>query len=411
MTNIYLSEWIDYNIVCAQDYLIKMIIDYLSISNNIYSTFIEHVTLNKFIGNDNKDLITYYFHKATRNRFIIHKFIRYWRFKRKNLHYINDTDLLLEPFDNTKNYPTIVEDKGIYRFGSGDIHKMFISKLEYSEYQMPRILPIKNPWSNKILNKTQLYNLFISSYQLHKTPWLFIEYAKLDFNDTLLLRRHNSYLSEKAIYNDVSNLSEKEFRKECDRIFRYNIVNSIIRYNHFKYNSLDSIQIHILRKFFKKIIIDNYLKDGFGLSISSKQKQSLFKLWGTYPHIITKVDKNKTNSDYEIDISRARLLYAYNEILNLSQNNTINHTQITAQLPDITDISFEESIEYRRNSIINLANSRNNFNRTIRPLISFQIEGRDTNTNDIPFLFRSTNQQEIPNIFQENLEQYMEEDY
>ena len=407
MTSICISKWIDYNIVCAQDYLIQIIIDFLSISDNIYSTFLEHVTLNRFIGFDNKDLITHYFHKATRNRFIIRQFIRYWIFKRKNLHYINDTDLLLEPFDNTKNYPTIVDNRGIYRFGSGDIYKMFISNLEYSEYQMPRILPIKNPWSNQILNKTQLYNLFISSYQLHKTPWLFIEYAKLDFNDKLLLRRHNSYLSEKAIYNDVSNLSEKEFRKECDRIFRYNIVNSIIRYNYFKYNSLDSIKINVLRKFFKQIIINNHLRDGFGLSISSKEKQSLFKLWGQYPHIITKVDKNKINSEYEIDISRARLLYAYNEILNLSHNHTINHTEITAQLPDIMDISFEQSTEYRRNSILNT---------TIRPPISFQIEGRNydttsSNTNDIPFTFGETNQQEIPNIFQTNLEQYMEEDY
>ena len=407
MTSICISKWIDYNIICAQDYLIQIIIDFLSISDNIYSTFLEHVTLNRFIGFDNKDLITHYFHKATRNRFIIHQFIRYWIFKRKNLHYINDTDLLLEPFDNTKNYPTIVDNRGIYRFGSGDIYKMFISNLEYSEYQMPRILPIKNPWSNQILNKTQLYNLFISSYKLHKTPWLFIEYAKLDFNDKLLLRRHNSYLSEKAIYNDVSNLSEKEFRKESDRIFRYNIVNSIIRYNYFKYNSLDSIKINVLRKFFKQIIINNHLRDGFGLSISSKEKQSLFKLWGHYPHIITKVDKNKINSEYETDISRARLLYAYNEILNLSHNHTINHTEITAQLPDIMDISFEQSTEYRRNSILN---------NTIRPPISFQIEGRnyDTtppNTNDIPFTFGETNQQEIPNIFQTNLEQYMEEDY
>ena len=407
MTSICISKWIDYNIVCAQDYLIQIIIDFLSISDNIYSTFLEHVTLNRFIGFDNKDLITHYFHKATRNRFIIRQFIRYWIFKRKNLHYINDTDLLLEPFDNTKNYPTIVDNRGIYRFGSGDIYKMFISNLEYSEYQMPRILPIKNPWSNQILNKTQLYNLFISSYQLHKTPWLFIEYAKLDFNDQLLLRRHNSYLSEKAIYNDVSNLSEKEFRKECDRIFRYNIVNSIIRYNYFKYNSLDSIKINVLRKFFKQIIINNHLRDGFGLSISSKEKQSLFKLWGQYPHIITKVDKNQINSEYEIDISRARLLYAYNEILNLSHNHTINHTEITAQLPDIMDISFEQSTEYRRNSILNT---------TIRPPISFQIEGRNydttsSNTNDIPFTFGETNQQEIPNIFQTNLEQYMEEDY
>ena len=93
--------------------------------------------------------------------------------------------------------------------------------------------------------------------------------------------------------------------------------------------------------------------------------------------------------------------------MNLSHNHTINHTEITAQLPDIMDISFEQSTEYRRNSILNT---------TIRPPISFQIEGRNydttsSNTNDIPFTFGETNQQEIPNIFQTNLEQYMEEDY
>ena len=33
MTSICIYKWIDYNIVCAQDYLIQIIIDFLSISD------------------------------------------------------------------------------------------------------------------------------------------------------------------------------------------------------------------------------------------------------------------------------------------------------------------------------------------------------------------------------------------
>ena len=153
MTIISLNKWTPYENICAQDYLIQLIIDSLSKSDNIYSDFIKYVTLNRFIGNSNKDLITYYFHVATRNRFLIHKIIRHWIFKHKSLHYINDTDLLFEPFDDTKEYPKIIDNKGIYRFSPGDIYKLIVGNLQYSEYQIPRILPIKNPWSNQILTK------------------------------------------------------------------------------------------------------------------------------------------------------------------------------------------------------------------------------------------------------------------
>tara|TARA_Y100000741_G_scaffold124500_1_gene93805 strand:- start:15959 stop:17353 length:1395 start_codon:yes stop_codon:yes gene_type:complete len=427
MTTISLSKWIQYDNVCAQDYLIQLIIDFLSKSDNIYSNFIKHVTLNKFIGDINKDLITHYFHIATRNRFLVRKTIRNWIFKRRHLHYINDTDLLLEPFDNTKEYPKIVDNLGIggwgiYRFRPGDIYQLIIGNLQYSEYQMPRILPIKNPWSNKILSKIELYNLFISSYKIHKTPWLFVEYAKLDFNNTLFLRRHNSFLTEKAVYNDVLNLSEQEFRDECEKIFKYNISNTIVRYGHLKYNSLNSINIGKLRKFFTQIIFDINLKDGFSLSITNKQKQSLFNLWSEYPHIITKINKQTScrkkryykgtqtiNSNYDLDISRARMLYAYNEIMHFAQNSNPNRVELSPTIPDIMDVSFESlSPSYPRTTVINLRdphNTESNFDRIIRPPISFRIEGRnytvrqnvETNPEDIEIESRSGNYTESTN--------------
>jgi len=431
MTIISLSKWIRYDNVCAQDYLIKLIIDSLSKSDNIYSDFIKYVTLNKFIGNLNRDLITYYFHVATRNRFLIRKMIRHWVFKRKSLHYINDTDLLLEPFDNTKEYPTIVDNKGIYRFSPGDIYKLIVRNLQYSEYQKPRILPIKNPWSNKILTKIELYNLFVSSYKIHKTPWLLTEYAKLDFNNTLFLRRHNSFLNEKAAYNDVLNLSEKEFRHECEGIFKHNISNTILRYSHFNYNSLKSIPLSTLRKFFTEIIVDLYLKDELGLSITNKQKESLFKLWGEYPHIITKSNKPNSghkniysggiptiNYEYDLDISRARMMYTYNEIMHLSQSNNPSRVELPANIPEIMDISFESSSSssYPRTTVINLRDPNtieSTFDRVIRPPISFRIEGRNSTNRDDQFIFGSYFQtarafhNEMPEVFHEDSDQLM----
>ena len=274
--------------------------------------------------------------------------------------------------------------------------------------------------------------MFISSYKIHKTPWLLTEYAKLDFDNTLFLRRHNSFLNEKAAYNDILNLSEREFRNECERIFKHNISNTIIRYGQLNYNSLSSININILRKFFTKIIVDIYLKDGLGISITNKQKESLFKLWGEYPYIITKSKKQKSGhkkkyskniqtdaSEYDLDISRARMMYAYNEIMHFSRNN-YNPSELSTNIPDIMDISFESSSSYPRTTIINLRDPNtleSNFDPVIRPPITFRIEGNNNNTNPTntnnQFSFRSyfqrsrTFHDEIPEVLQEDSDQLM----
>ena len=172
---IKLSRWVDYS---KEDQLTKILIDFVSKSNNVYFDINEHALQNRFIHKEYKKPIITCLTKAFRNRYIVMKILRQWIHKYRNLPYLNDTDFQLEPFDNTQKYPEIVDKKGIHRFSSGDIYNMIISKVVYSEYQMPRILKIKNPWTNEILTKTQLYNLYVSSYKQYKTPWLLTEYLK-----------------------------------------------------------------------------------------------------------------------------------------------------------------------------------------------------------------------------------------
>tara|TARA_B100001094_G_scaffold21008_3_gene17774 strand:- start:4735 stop:6372 length:1638 start_codon:yes stop_codon:yes gene_type:complete len=368
-TNI-LSKCVDYS---NQDSLVQNILNMLFKTNNIQENFLIHVEYNRFIGQNNKDIITSIFRQAYRNKFLIEKTIRRWIFRNKRLVYINDTDMLLEPFDNNKKYPEIIDGNGVYRFSPGDIFNMIINKVVYSEYQVPRILPIKNPWSNKIFNKTELYNLFVSSYKITKTPWIMTEYAKVDFDNKKMLYRHQSYLNEQAVILDISNFSESDFRKEAEYIFVNNIYLPLKKYKIFKYSTLKTVPIKILRKYFKQMIINNHLKGGITFKISPDDKKLLFKLWNNYPSIISsnkiqrkigkkrfKRKKHSNNLLYENDLARARGLYAYNDILYYSQsNNPPNGINLSADLPEIFNIEFSD-INFNNSDTPNRSYSLNN---------------------------------------------------
>jgi hypothetical protein len=132
------------------------------------------------------------------------------------------------------------------------------------------------------------------------------------------------------------------------------------------------------------------------------------------------------------------MLYAYNEIMHFAQNSNPNRVELSTNIPDIMDVSFESlSPSYPRTTVINLRdphNTESNFDRIIRPPISFRIEGRnytvaqnvETNPENIViesrsgnytesnrFTFNSSYQRqrtinnEIPEVWQEDSDQYM----
>lgn len=282
-----------------EDELIKILMNTLKDSTTFYHNYILFIRGNRFIGKKNKTRIEDLIFLGRRRMFLFKKYLRNWIHHKKYI-YHNDCDLLLSKLDNNKKYPEIYENNFIYRFSKADIHNLIISNVIYGEYQIPRILPIKNPWTNSVLSKIQLYNLFISSNSTKRIPWIFKEYALCDFDPKIMIRKHRSYLSEEAIKIDINLFSEKEFRTECDKIFLYNIASLFLKNNLFRYNGLHSIDLMILKQIFKPIIRNAYINST--QHISSQEKIKLYNLLELYPSIIERRVHNNLNKKKSTNI-------------------------------------------------------------------------------------------------------------
>lgn len=316
-----LLKWV--NIEECEDEIVPTILRSLSKSNNFFWETQVTVIENRFLGKF-KQVVIYYTYRALRFRYLIQKTLRRFVWKNRTLVYRNECDLILEPFKKTQHYPVIIENDGIYRFGSSDIYNMIIQKLVYSEYQEPMILPICNPYTNRPLKKIQLYNLFISSFNAKKTPWILIEFVKANFNCALFMLRHESYLREKAVLRDILNFTDKEFRKECDFFFKKHIVSCVSSYSKLEFNGLSSLPTYILRQFFTPCIVESMV--GYhDYEISCHSRQRLWKLWELYPYIYSKKQKRKrrprSNSNSEFNIT-----FHFIENLTLNDKNDLEDT-------------------------------------------------------------------------------------
>lgn len=331
-----------------EDELITIMLNCLKDSETFYHNYVLLIKRNKFIGKKNKKLIENLIFLGKRRMFLFQKYLKKWIHHNKYI-YKNDCDLLLSKLDNKTEYPKIYENKYIYRFSKNDIHNLIVSNVVYGEYQIPRILPIKNPWTNSVLSKIQLYNLFISSNSTNKIPWIFKEYALCNFDPNRMIVKHRSYLTEEAIKQDLNNLSETEFRNECEKIFKYNIASLFLKTGKFHYNSLKSVDFMILKQYFKPIVLNAYIYSRD--KIFSHEKLKLYKLLELYPSIIVK----KTNCKHtNISINtNTNTNTNRNTNINTNTNRNTNNFFSSIQMPffqvSIPSFSNFYTIEFDQN--------------------------------------------------------------
>tara|TARA_Y100000389_G_scaffold152362_1_gene152328 strand:- start:1634 stop:2707 length:1074 start_codon:yes stop_codon:yes gene_type:complete len=284
--SIDIEYWIHYP--DDTDLLTKLIIGYLSNSINFFIEIDRHVRGNRFITADLIRQTESLVYKGMRNRYLVKKYIRKYIFSKKSLVFRNTTSLLLDELDDTKQYAMIITNKDIYRFTPSDVSNLIISRVESGDFQLPEILNIVNPYTRAELTQTDLYNLYISSYNI-KMPWIFREFALTGFDKKILMIKHRSYLLERAVLRDIKQMTERDFRKECDYLFKMNLAYKFPN-THYKYNGLSSLPIYVLRNYFTSLIVSSHLDDYSGPHVTPSQRTRLFKLWSLYPHIITKIE-------------------------------------------------------------------------------------------------------------------------
>ena len=273
----------------VEDYISDIIITFLSSQDDYFNSLYRHVYRNRFLNKPSMEIVVNNIQKTLYRRYLIIKLFRQYIYKKRELVKINDTDLLMEPLDDNIDYPYIIENNNIYRFGKSDVRNMINTSIHNCRYRHPSMLPIKNPYTNSILNKTQLYNLYIKSYENQQMHWILREFAKLDFNNNDFKYIFLSYLQSNALREDIINYSEKEFRRECDSCFRKYVVGPFF-FKHFKYIGLDTIDISILRKFFTQFIIFESQSEDIYRSPNQKRGltkhiKNIIKFWEIHPWI------------------------------------------------------------------------------------------------------------------------------
>lgn len=336
----------------VEDYISDIIITFLSSQDDYFNSLYRHVYRNRFLNKPSMEIVVNNIQKTLYRRYLIIKLFRQYIYKKRELVKINDTDLLMEPLDDNIDYPYIIENNNIYRFGKSDVRNMINTSIHNCRYRHPSMLPIKNPYTNSILNKTQLYNLYIKSYENQQMHWILREFAKLDFNNNDFKYIFLSYLQSNALREDIINYSEKEFRRECDSCFRKYVVGPFF-FKHFKYIGLDTIDISILRKFFTQFIIFESQSEDIYRSPNQKRGltkhiKNIIKFWEIHPWIYAACGPAFSTKD----TNNAKITLYLNSISNPDQMELVSPFSVNRfssalnRLNRIMGISRQPSISY-----------------------------------------------------------------
>tara|TARA_B100001769_G_scaffold262383_1_gene244755 strand:+ start:7369 stop:8643 length:1275 start_codon:yes stop_codon:yes gene_type:complete len=367
------------------------IIKFLSCQNDYFNSLYSHVHSNRFLNKELKQIILGNIQKILFNRYIIRKTIKNHVFKKRKFIKINNNDLLMQPFASDVFYPYIVENNNIYRFGKSDFRNIIKSSIKNCRYRHPSILPIKNPYTNSIISKTQLYNLYIQSYESNQMHWMLREFARLDFNATEFKILYYSYLSSNALKEDIASYSDKEFRKECDICFRKYIVEPFYREG-FVYNGLETVNIDILRKFFTQFIIYESENDNISKGRNKRKRitehiKKLMSFWGNYTWVFCRISENKSLQEIQQSVNEDNA----NMTLYL---NSINNPDVMGRTSPFSSEGFS-NVMNRLNRVV----STNRRNNSIFSSISNELQVFDfqnllyDSSNEDRFIFSYTPQQ------------------
>lgn len=269
-----------------------------------------HIKKNKFISKEDKLNIENILYRATRRRYLAKKYLHKWIFKSKNYFYkdINSSDLMLQDFDS-ENIIYIYENLNRFKFTPCEFHKIIVNNILSSNHQIPVIKETKNEYTQRSLTKNQLYNIYINiKLRNIKCSWLLDEYVKFDFDSSLMLNKHHSYLKTEAIKNDVIHMDDSEFRTEVENLLQINIMDGIFQNVDGYIINIKNIATSNLRRKFTIPIINEYeisFYESMGLFslsywttyiniLKGQNKKIVFDFWHSYPEIILnpKVKKN-----------------------------------------------------------------------------------------------------------------------
>lgn len=248
--------------------------------------------------------------------------------------YDNNRDLRFNPLDKYKENEiiNIIQNKTIYKFRILDLIYLWKIALFKSENMFAMPKELKNPYTNILFKKHNLYNIFFS---FNKTgfvlPEIILSYFKCSFDIVSLKKKNYPILQENAIEYYSKNAFYTElidylltmlhfFRKDIDYIFLKSEI------SHFKkkwiVNKMENIIVLYLKY---KFLCNPLLKDKYCTELKQKLKEHFkYNYSSLYFIKLTPIEQNlyETRDSFN-DTSNST------NIDDISLNSITNRNQIT----------------------------------------------------------------------------------
>ena len=184
--------------------------------------FYNYIHKTYFLTDETKKIYYRIFIEYQNFKRIMSTFILCVKFKIKKKY--NSYNLIYNDFK--KDCLSIIENDVIYTFDNFEIYKMCKNGLIYIEYNIIKILDIKNPYTNLSFSLHNLYNIYfyLISYNM---PKIFLMYFKENFNKKSLIKKYKDFVIIEFLEQKYNTLSYEE-----KNIYINNMLELNYRYKH-----------------------------------------------------------------------------------------------------------------------------------------------------------------------------------
>ena len=175
---------------------------------------------NMFISEKTKNELITCFCKFKQTYWGFTKLVRIWKLSRIPIRI--QTDLYMNELDPTSpNTFKLINTNGIYLFSLQNLNRIIVDAITHHSGMFIEPLHIKNPYTNDLLSKCDLFNIYLKSRKNHiRIHEMFKRFFRCEFNIFEFRRTYETELRDYAIYQYAKHANISELSQDVDDMLR-----------------------------------------------------------------------------------------------------------------------------------------------------------------------------------------------
>ena len=223
---------------------------------------------NKFSSPKIREELINHFCKFKQTYWAFTKLARIWKIKHTPTRI--QTDLYMNELDPT--HPRtfqLIHPNGIYLFSLQNLARIIVDAITHQSGMFVEPLPIKNPYTNGLLSKCDLVNIYLSlknnNMRVHE---MLEKFFQCEFNIFEFRRKHETELRDLAIDQYAKTASISELAQDVDDMLR---IHRITKKINIAKGFPQNILVETMRPFLRIYLLERYSFSSMTRKYSAKQ--------------------------------------------------------------------------------------------------------------------------------------------